>query len=128
MVLPPSVRWAGWIGMVEGAAGFVAGIAMVVREAQGYQLMDGVNGYATAAWFLIFGGIIAVAGWFLANGRRWGRGPVAMLQLLLVLVSFFMFTSGRFELAVPTALVGLFGLALMFNPSAVEWAARRYGQ
>lgn len=128
LVLPPSVRWAGWIGMIEGLAGFGAGVYMVVREVQGEQLVEGVSGYATAAWFLFFGAVIAVAGLFLSLGRRWGRGPVAMLQLLLVLVAFFMLTSGRFDLALPTAALGFIGLALMFNPSAVEWAARRYRQ
>ncbi|AWT25612.1 MULTISPECIES: hypothetical protein [Corynebacterium] len=128
LVLPPSVRYAGWLGIIEGAVGLAVAVVMIVRELNGFHDEGAkISGYGTALWFIIFGGVVAVAGWFLKDGRRWGRGPVAMVSMILVLVSYYMFTSGRPELGVPTVLVGLVGLALLFNPSAVEWAARRYG-
>ncbi|MGJ0184536.1 hypothetical protein [Corynebacterium glyciniphilum] len=138
LVLPPSVRWAGWIGMAEGIAGLAFAVYLVIGAVRGDEdttaQFAGAGaesigyGWGTAAWFGFFGGVIAVAGWCLSTGRRWGRGPVAMLQLFLVLISVYMFSSGRPELGAPTAALGVVGLALMFNPSAVEWAARRYGR
>lgn len=125
LVLPPSVRWAGWLGLAEGLAGVVIAVVMIVRDLQGVET-PGLNGIATGIWFLFFGGVVALAGLFLSQGRRWGRGPVAMLQLFLVLVSVFMFSSGNIQAGIPTAIVGVMGLALMFNSDAVGWAARRH--
>ena len=127
LVLPTSVRYAGWLGLVEGCLGLVIAVVMIVRELGGVHDDNvKISGYGTAAWFIIFGGIVAVAGWFLRDGRRWGRGPVAMVNMILLLVSVYMFSSGRIDLGLPTALVGIAGLAMLFNSSAVEWAARRY--
>ncbi|MGO3752801.1 hypothetical protein [Corynebacterium variabile] len=126
LVLPRSVRFAGWLGLVEGGIGLIIAVVLIVREANGVVHNDAVSGYGTAAWFIIFGGIVALAGWFLKDGRRWGRGPVAMTNMILVLVSVYMFSSGRIDLGLPTALVGVAGLAMLFNADAVDWAARRY--
>lgn len=125
LVLPRSVRVAGWLGLTEGGIGLIIAVVLIIREANGVH-NDAVSGYGTAAWFIIFGGIVALAGWFLKDGRRWGRGPVAMTNMILVLVSVYMFSSGRIDLGLPTALVGIAGLAMLFNADAVDWAARRY--
>ncbi|WP_297004302.1 hypothetical protein [uncultured Corynebacterium sp.] len=127
LVLPRSIRVAGWLGLAEGGVGLIIAVVMIVRELNGVHDDDVViSGYGTAAWFIIFGGVVALAGWFLRNGRRWGRGPVAMTNMILVLVSVYMFSSGRIDLGLPTVLVGVVGLGLLFNADAVDWAARRY--
>ena len=46
---------------------------------------------------------------------------MVMLQLCLVPGAYYMFRAGRPELAVPTTLVLILGLALLFNPTAVNW-------
>lgn len=127
LVLPPSVRWAGWLGLVEGLVGVVIGVLMVVRDIRGVEDEGAViSGWGTGLWFLVFGGIVAAAGWFLSRGRRWGRGPVVMLNMIFILVAVFMFSSGRPELAVPTALVGIFAFGCLFHKDAVDWAAWRH--
>lgn len=127
LVLPQSVRYAGWLGMIEGCLGLVVAVILIVRELGGTHV-TGISGYGTAAWFIVFGGVVAVAGWFLRDGRRSGRGPVAMTNMILLLISVYMFSSGRIDLGLPTAVIGVAGLALLFNSSAVEWAAQRYGR
>lgn len=124
---PASVRWAGMLGMAQGAVGILFGVLLVVREAQGFHDPGAkISGYGTAAWFFAIFGAVAAAGWFLFRGKGWGRGPVAMLQMILLLISYYMFTSGRPELGVPTALLSIVGLVLLFNPQAVAWAATRH--
>lgn len=127
LILPPSIRYAGWLGMIEGGLGVIVAVIMIVRELGGVDDPDAaISGYGTAAWFAFFGGIIALAGWFLTQGRRWGRGPVAMTNMILVLVSVYMFSSGRIDLGLPTVIIGVVGMGLLFNSSAVDWAAKRY--
>lgn len=122
--------------MLEGGVALAFALYLILWEASDHADSGAVivgsgsekwgYGYGTAIWFIVMGGVIAVAGWFLRTGRRWGRGPVVLANMLLVLVSYYMFTSGRPELGVPTVIVGLVGLGLLFNPTSVDWAARRY--
>lgn len=124
---PTPVRWAGVLGMLQGVMGVAFAIVLIVREANGFHDPGAViSGYGTAAWFIFFFGAILIAGFFLFTGRKWGRGPVVMLQLCLLGVSYYMFTSGRPELGTPTAIMALAGLILLFNPRAVDWAATNY--
>ena len=126
---PAVVRYAGVLGMLQGLAGLAFAGLLIFREANGFHDPGAViSGYGTAAWFVVIFGAVLVAGWFLYNGRKWGRGPVVMLQLCLLPVSYYMFTSSRLELALPTALMAALGLFLLFNPAAVHWAATRYEQ
>lgn len=85
------------------------------------------NGYGTALWFIVIFGGVGVAGWGLTRGKRWGRAPVAMLNMLLLPVAWYMYSSSRPELAIPTVIIALIGLVLLFNPAAVNWAASKYG-
>lgn len=137
MTLPSTVKWAGYVGLIEGAVGLIAAIVMVIQTARGHgdgdAKVEGVlaswgSGYGTALWFVIIFGAVAAAGWALTRGKRWGRAPVAMLNMLLLPVAWYMFSSSRPDLGTPTLLVSLVGLGLIFNPAAVSWAASRYGQ
>ena len=100
---PPTViQYAGLYGLIQGLIGIAFGIFLVVREAQGFHDPTAkISGYGTALWFFFIFGAVAVCGYFLYRGRSWGRGPVVMLQICLVPVAYYMFRSGRPELAVP---------------------------
>ncbi|WP_312096996.1 hypothetical protein [Corynebacterium dentalis] len=126
---PPVVRYAGILGMLQGVAGLAFAAFLVFREATGFHDPGAViSGYGTAVWFVIIFGAVLIAGWFLFSGKKWGRGPVVMLQLCLLGVTYYMFTSGRPELGIPTGVMCVVGLALLFNPVAVHWAATRYNE
>lgn len=137
LTFPSTVKWAGYVGLIEGAVGLIAAIVMVIQTARGQgdgdAKVEGVlaswgSGYGTALWFVIIFGAVAAAGWALTRGKRWGRAPVAMLNMLLLPVAWYMFSSSRPDLGIPTLLVSLVGLGLIFDPAAVSWAASRYGQ
>ena len=128
---PPAViRYAGIYGMIQGAAGILFGLFLVIREARGFHDPGAkISGYGTALWFFLIFGAVAVCGYFLFKGRSWGRGPVVMLQLCLMPVAYYMFTSGRPEFGWPTVMILIIGLALLFNPTAINWwTMSRYGR
>ncbi|WP_439099010.1 hypothetical protein, partial [Corynebacterium heidelbergense] len=124
---PPPVRWAGILGMLEGLAGVLFGIFLVIREAQGFHDPGAkISGYGTALWFFFVCGAVLAAGVFLYRGSFWGRGPIVFFQLCLLGVAYYMFRSGALHLGVPTALFAIVGLGLLFNPRSVDWAATRH--
>ncbi|MDN8579767.1 hypothetical protein [Corynebacterium bovis] len=133
---PLPVKAAGWMALVEGVVGLLFAVYLVIAQASGFH-DDNVQiagagseawgyGYGTAIWFIVIGGFVAAAGWALARGRRWGRAPVTMVHVILLLIAYYMVKSSRWDLAVPTAVIAVAGLALLFNPVSVEWAARRF--
>ena len=125
---PTPTVWAGWLGIVEGLAGVVFGAVITAADALGYEgSISSSFGYGTAVMFFIIFGFVAIAGWALRKSHPWGRTPVLMLNMFLIPISWYMYSSGRLELAIPTVIIGLAGLVLSFHPKSVEWAATRYG-
>ena len=61
--IPTPVRIAGWISAGHGLLGVLAAIVLVIRALGGHREETVViNGYATAAWFVILGGALLAAG------------------------------------------------------------------
>jgi peptidoglycan/LPS O-acetylase OafA/YrhL len=120
---PSAVRGAGLIVALQGVAALVVAAVLVVRGIAGADQRL-VNGLATAAWFLLVGGVVLAAGRALVRGKRWGRGLAVMTQLLLLPVAWYL-TVGSHQPAygVPAGALALAVLALLFSPPAVRWAA-----
>ena len=79
---------------------------------------------AAVAWFAIIGVGVLAAGWALWTGRRWGRGLAVFAQLLLLPVAWYIAVgSHQWLYGIPIAVVALVTLALLFSPSALQWAA-----
>jgi peptidoglycan/LPS O-acetylase OafA/YrhL len=117
---PPVVRSAGVVVALEGAAGLVVAVVLVIL---GFDGGDPKVAFGTAAWFLLVGGGVLAAGWALWTGRRWGRGIAVFAQLLLLPVAWYMAVgSHRPEYGIPVAVVALTALVLLFSPSALRWA------
>ncbi|MDQ2636701.1 MAG: hypothetical protein M3Y83_07500, partial [Actinomycetota bacterium] len=68
------------------------------------------------------GGVVA-AGWAFWTGRPWGRGIAVFAQLLLLPVAWYMaIGSHQWVYGGAVAIVALATLALLFSPSALQWA------
>ena len=120
---PAAVRRAGAVVALEGVAGLVVAVVLVVRGLAGADQRI-VSGFGTAAWFAIVGGGVLAAGWALWTGRRWGRGLAVFAQLLLLPVAWYIAVgSHQWLFGMPIAVVALATLALLFSPSALQWAA-----
>lgn len=125
----------GWIAIAQSLVGFAYAILLIVREAAGYQdesivyESDSANtwvGYGTAAFFIIIFGVVAAGAFRMIRGHRWGRGPVVMLEMLLVPISFYMFGGHAWVLATVCLVSAVVSLAMLFSPRAVRWAASNY--
>nr|WP_238600875.1 hypothetical protein [Mycobacterium celatum] len=121
MSVPASVRGAGLIVALQGAAALVVAAVLVLRGLGGADQRV-VNGFGTAVWFALIGGGVLAAGGALLVGRRWGRGPAVFAELLLLPVAWYVAVGSHRPLAgIPVGIVSLAALALLFSPPALRW-------
>lgn len=82
-----------------------------------------MNLFGTAGWFVVMGSAVLAAGWALWTGRQWGRGLAVFAQLILLGVAWYVGVgSGQWVPGVAVAVTVLAVLALLFSPSALQWA------
>lgn len=119
--VPAQVRAAGvWVAL-EGLAGVVIALVLVVRGLLGHA-ERAISNYGTAAWFLILGGAVLAAGTALGWGRRGGYVVAIMVQLLLLPVAWTLLTGSDRPWA-----GGILGVAagvtlvLLITPAALRW-------
>lgn len=123
--VPTPVRLAGWIAAAQGLVGVGVAVVLVIRAIGGHREESVViSGYGTAVWFAILGGGLLAAGLGLLRGRRWGRGLVVIVELLLLFVAWYVGVGSRQYLAgIALALVCGFALVSLFRREAIEWYA-----
>jgi peptidoglycan/LPS O-acetylase OafA/YrhL len=120
---PASVRGAGLIVAVQGAAGLVVANVLVVRAVAGADQRV-VNGFGTAVWFFLVGAAVLAAGWGLLRGKRGGRGFAVFTQLLVLPIAWYLAVGSHRPLfGVPTAALAVTALVLLFSRPALRWAA-----
>ena len=122
-VLPPVVRYAGFVAAAEGAVAIIVAVVLVVRGLAGAD-QHIVNGYGTAGWFAVMGAAVLAAGWALITGRRWGRGLAIFANLLLLPVAWYIVAAHQPIYAVAMGGVAIAVLGLLFSPPALRWASR----
>lgn len=119
---PATVRQAGVVVALEGAAAVIVAAVLVVRHLGGSDDPPGFSGYGTAGWFVVMGSAVLAAGWALWTGRRWGRGIAVFAQLLLLPVAWYMAVgSQQWLYGAPIAIVAVLALVLLFSPSTLQW-------
>lgn len=84
-------------------------------------------GLGTAIFiFIVFGFVIAGA-WAMVKGKRWGRGAVVLVELILGASAFQMYSGGSPVLGTITLLSAVAVLyLLMFRRESSEWAASNF--
>jgi peptidoglycan/LPS O-acetylase OafA/YrhL len=125
---PATVRQAGVVVALEGVV-LVVVAAILVARAIGGAHEKAISGYGTAVWYVVMGAAVFAAGWALWTGRRWGRGLAVFAQLLLLPIAWYIAVgSQQWAYGVPVALVAAGVLALLFSPSALQWASASAAQ
>ncbi len=123
---PTTVRGAGLLVAMQGLFGVVFAVALLVRAFSGAETIG--NLYGEAAYFAVLGGAVLGCGVALFLGKRGVRGPVTVIQILLLGVSWYaMGPSDRPEYGIPVAGVCVLVLYLLYNVRAREWAEDRDG-
>lgn len=125
VVVPGTVKAAGALVALEGAAGVIVAIVLTVRAATGSD-QHVVNGYGTAAWLAILAGAVLAAGIGLLRGKRWGRAIAVIANLLLLPPAWYMITSHQPGFGIPLGVLALAALVLLFAPASSQWMAAGY--
>lgn len=118
---PRTVRVAGMIVAVQGLAGLVFAVAVLIR-AFGTRTGAG-NLYGEFGYYLVLSAAILAVAAGLLLGRRWSRTPAALLQVLLIAVAWY--AIGPSQLVVPaviTVVLCVAALVLLFTAPARAWA------
>ena len=125
---PPTVRAAGALTALEGLTALLLAAVLVVRELGGSGDRV-ISGYGTAAWFAAIGAGLLAAGVSLVRGRRGGRAPAAIVQVVLLPVVWSLLTdSGRPVLGALLGVIVVAVLVLLFVPSSVAWTGERFAE
>lgn len=135
--LPPApLRWAGTIAIVQSVLVLCFAAFLIYRDvtdAEQTSLISensniGWVGTGTAIYLIIIFGAIIAAAISMMRGRKWGRGPVAMWEMILLPISYYMFTEGAAAAAAISAISAIVALACLFNRQSLDWVAASYGR
>ncbi len=133
--MPNTVRWGGIIGIVQSCIGILYAGILIFRELTGrhdasivYEAEDANTwvGFGTAVFFIIVFGTVLAGGINMIRGRKWGRGPIVMLNIILLPIAYTIFTAGQPVWAVLVGLSAIACLAMLFHARSVHWAANIY--
>jgi hypothetical protein len=118
---PPTIRGAGILVGLQGFAGVVFAVALLVR-AFGGASAAGNNLFGEAGYFAVLGGAVVAVGVALFLGKHGARGPSVVVELLLLGVAWYAAgPSGRPEIGVPVGVLCVVVLYLLFTVRSREW-------
>ncbi|WIM68296.1 hypothetical protein QP027_02525 [Corynebacterium breve] len=132
---PSTLRWAAIVAIVQSLVVLGYALSIVVRELLGEEdqslVSDSPNaeyvGYGTAIFLAIIFGTVIAGAVSLLRGKNWGRGPIVLIEFILLGVAFFMFQGGAIILGIVTLLSAVLALAMIFHPRSTEWIESHYG-
>lgn len=133
--VPAPVKYAGYLAMLQSFVGLGYAGLLIVRELMGERdhsivtdtsARAGLIGYGTAIYFIIIFGVVLAGALSMNSGRRWGRGPVAMLEMFLLVAAYYMWSAGQPVWAGITAVTAVLGLGLLFNSKSLAWASANH--
>lgn len=134
-VVPAPVKYAGYLAIAQSLVGLGYAGLLIFREIVGERdasivtdtdTRAGLIGYGTAVYFIIIFGAVLAGALSMNAGRRWGRGPVAMLEMFLLVVAYYMWSAGQPAWAGITAVSAVAGLGLLFNSRSLAWATANH--
>ncbi len=132
---PAQIKWAAILAGVQCVFGLAFALLLIVRQLTGqrdaaivYESENANTSVAlgTGLFFIVIFGTVLIAAIFMVRAKRWGRGPVVMLEMMLGLISIYVFSAGQIIPGIVLLASALLALAMLFSPRAVEWTAAQY--
>ncbi|WP_293770938.1 hypothetical protein [uncultured Corynebacterium sp.] len=132
---PQSLYLAAGIAVVQSIAVICFGIFLVVRNlshADNESMVfdssaPGWVGIGTAVFLFICFGFVIAGAFAMLRGKKWGRGAIVLLELILACSSFQMMTGGAVALGIAVLASAIVTLILTnMVPASVQWAESNY--
>ncbi|MDO5513093.1 hypothetical protein [Corynebacterium sp.] len=132
---PVQIRWAGLIAIVQSLIILAFASFLVYRDLTGHIEEDLISDSANINWvgtgtavflWIIFGAAIFASIWMM-RGHQWGRGLIVFLEIIILGLSWFMFSAGVWWAGILTAASALAALVFLFNRRSLEWAEATHG-
>ncbi|KAA2260973.1 hypothetical protein F0L68_19450 [Solihabitans fulvus] len=119
---PRSVRLAGLLVGLQGLAGVAFAVAVVVKAIGAPAQRGALLG--EAGYFVLLGGGVLFAGICLVLGKRGARTPAIVMQLLLLAVAYYAYSSHQRLAGLLVAAFCVTVLVLLFTAPARAWVLR----
>lgn len=132
---PAPIRWAGLIAIVQSVIILAFASVLVYRDVTGHVEEDLISDSANINWvgtgtavflWIIFGAAVFAAIWMM-RGHQWGRGLIVFLEIIILGLSWFMFSAGVWWAGLLTAASALAALVFLFHRRSLEWAEATHG-
>ncbi|MGV0395930.1 hypothetical protein ACUY3K_07485 [Corynebacterium uberis] len=135
---PAAVKYAAALAAVHSVLGLAYAVLLLYRQFTGADDPSLVSekpgqtswvGLGTAVFFIIvFGAVLAAAVVLLRSTHpgRWPRGPIVILELILLPIAVAMIKGGAWPAGIATGISAAASLALMFSKPALDWATATY--
>lgn len=134
--LPAVLKFGAGITILQGIVAFVIGVLFILEDFRTMGEEDSlVSETGAANWvgtgtaifiFIVFGAAVAGAV-SMMRGHTWGRGPIVLLQILLLFVVFYMFSGGQPAAGAAVGLSAILILVGVLHPKSSEWYSSVYG-
>lgn len=126
---PATVKFASLIAIVQSTIALIFAGFLIWREIIDAENPSVASDAATANWIgagtagfiiIVFGTIVAAAV-SQYRGKRWGRGPIVLLQVILAASSFQMMSGGAVFFGIFILASALIALMMVFHPQSNSW-------
>ena len=125
MSLPPPARPVRRPPVPLLIAAFLVGLEALLLLGYGVAEVFALSGQrvamgvTTALFFLVYGGVLAFAGWALTRLRSWARAPIVLAQLIQLGVAWSFRGGSSTVAAVALALAALVVLGALLHPASL---------
>ncbi|ERJ43028.1 membrane protein [Corynebacterium pseudodiphtheriticum 090104] len=131
---PATIKFASLIAVVQSVIALIFAGVLIWREIINAENNSIASDAATANWIgagtagfiaIIFGTIVAAA-LSQYRGKRWGRGPIVLLQVILAASSFQMMSGGAVFFGIFILASAVIALLMIFHPQSNAWMELHY--
>ena len=124
---PRSIRAAGVVTSLQGVAGLVFTVALLVRSSSAdlgrVGTLERGETWGEAAYYAFLGAAVLAVGLGLWFGKHWSRTPAFLLQLLLFGAAWYAAgPSGQLLIALVIAVPAAVVVWLLFNREGRQWS------